>query len=315
VKDGKVVSHTAIYFSNLKVGNLTFSVGGISSVATAPVYRGKGLASRVMRDCIRLMQERGCHISFLWTDRHGFYRNLGYEPAGSIYMFKPTPLALSNGSSDCEVAPYSPERLPDIMAIHDREAIRTERTLKEYQTYFALPRFETLVAVRSGRVSAYGVMSKGQDLRGFMQEWGGNPQDLLRLAGEFASRSETGEIYVLAPAYANDFTNLLIETDSPKAFMQLVMISVTDVNGLSSLVRDYVSSRVGWDFQIVQDAAGVRIRIGSEEAPVEPARMLASVMFGPDPPSAVLRGFSKQKLSALDKVLPIPLFFWGMDWI
>jgi predicted N-acetyltransferase YhbS len=315
VGDGTVISHTAIYFSTLTLGDLKLKVGGISSVSTDPAYRGKGLASRVMRDCIGIMRDRGCHISFLWSDRHGFYRNLGYEPAGSFYIFKPALSDLPNPSLECEIARYSSEFLPEIMAIHDREPIRTERTSREYQAYFALPGFETLLALRSGRVSAYAVMSKGDDLRGFMSEWGGNPQDLLRLVRELAALSESGDVYILAPAYANDFTNLLIKMNTPKAYMQLIMIKVVDVDRLSSVTSDHLSAKLGMDFQIAQDREGVRIRVGREEARVEPARMLSSIMFGPEPPSSFLSGFSRETLSALDKTLPIPLFIWGLDWV
>ena len=315
VKGSEVISHTAIYCSTLRSRELAFKVGGISAVATHPDYRGRGLASRVMRDCISVMRERGCHLSFLWTDRHSFYRNLGYEPSGSFYLFKPTPSSLSDAPPDCEIVPYAPERLPEIVEIHDRELLRTERTAKEYETYFALSRTQTLLALRDRKVSAYAVMGKGRDLRGFMHDWGGDPRDLLRLARELAALSETGEIYVLAPVHENDFTSLLTGMSVPSAFMKLIMLSVIDVNGLSSMVSGYVSSRLGRDFRIVQDVAGVKIKVGREEAYVEPARMLAGVMFGPEPPSSFLSGFSEDTLSALERALPIPLFIWGLDWV
>lgn len=315
VKGDEVISHTAIYCSTVRSRDLTFKIGGISAVGTHPDYRSKGLASSVMRDCIGVMRERGCHLSFLWTDRHDFYRNLGYEPAGSFYLFKPTASTLSDASMGCKIVSYSPDRLPEIVEIHDREPLRTDRTAKEYETYFSLPRIRTLLALRDGKVSAYGVMGKGRDLRGFMHDWGGNPQDLLCLARELAALSGKDELYVLAPTEGNDFTSLLTEMHEPNSYMKLVMLSVIDVDGLSAIVSESLSDRLGADFRIVQDSTGVKIKVGREEAYVEPARMLASVMFGPEPPSNFLKGFSRDTLSALDRVLPIPLFIWGLDWV
>ena len=315
VKDGEIISHTSIYLSTIRSRDLVFKMGGISAVGTHPDYRGQGLAGSVMRDCIEVMRERGCHLSFLWTDLHDFYREFGYEPAGSFYLFKPDAAILSNASTDCEIVDYSPEKLPEIIEIHDRESLRTERTAKIYETYFSLPRIKALLALRDGKVSAYAVMGLGRDLKGFMHDWGGEPKDLLRLASELAAISETDDLYVLAPTCENDFTSFLMDFDVLKAHMKLVMLNVIDVEGVSSMVSDYVSGRLGKDFQITQDAAGLKIHVGDEEAYVEPPRMLARVLFGPEPPATFLSGFSDETLSALNQALPIPLFIWGLDWV
>ena len=315
VKDDEVISHTAIFNSTLRSGDLVFKIGGISAVGTHPDYRGKGLASEVMRDCINVMRESGCHLSFLWTDRHGFYRNLGYEPSGSFCLFKPPDSILSGASPDCEVVEYSPERLPEIIQIHDRDYYYTERTPQEYEIYFSLPRVQTLLALRDGKASAYAVIGKGRDLPGFIHDWGGEPRDLLRLARELATLSKTEDIYFLAPAHENDLTSFLIDMNVPSVFMNLVMLNVIDVGGASSIVSDYVSSRMGRDFQIVQDPSGLKMKVGREEAYIEPGRMLASVLFGPEPPSSYLKDFPQDMLSALDRALPIPFFIWGLDWV
>ncbi len=315
VKDGEVISHTAIYHSTIRSGDLEFKMGGISAVGTHPDYRGRGLAGRVLKDCMRVMRESGCHLSFLWTDLHDFYRPLGYEPAGSFYLFKPPASVMSDASQDCELVPYAPERLFEIIEIHDREYLRVDRTQKEYEKYFGLPRIQTLLALRDGKVSAYAVMGKGRDLRGFMHDWGGNPKDLMRLARELGDLSDTGEIYVLAPSCKNGFTTLLTDLGAPGAFMKLVMLNIVDVEGMAAIVSDYISRRLDKNFRIIQDDAGIKLEVGPEEAYVEPARMLVSVLFGPEPPSTFLSDFSAETLRALDEALPIPLFIWGLDWV
>ncbi len=313
VEDGDVISHAAIYFSRLRSGNLVFDVGGISSVATNSAYRGRGLGSEVMRDCIGIMRNRSCHFSILWTQRHGFYRNLGYETAGSSYLFRPTASDLSDVSCACDIADYSPRRLPDVIEIHKRESLRTERTAKEFETYLDLPKTRALLAMRAGGVSAYAVMGKGEDLRNCVHDWGGNPRDLLCLMRGFASGSEAGEIMILAPTYESELTRLLIQMDIPKVFDYLAMMRVIDVEGLSSVIRDEVSERLGRDFRICKDGPRVKLKVGGEETTVEPERNLARVLFGPDAPSSLLTGLSGETLSALDSALPIPLFIWGLD--
>jgi GNAT superfamily N-acetyltransferase len=314
-KDGEILSHVSIYLSTIRSRDLVFKMGGISAVGTHPDYRRRGLAGSVMRDCVDVMRERGCHLSFLWTDLHDFYREFGYEPAGSFYMFKPDVSIFSSASSDCDVVDYSLEKLPEIIEIHDRESLRTERTAKIYETYFSLARAKTLLALRNGKVSAYAVKGVGRDLMGFMHDWGGEPQDLLRLACELAAASEADDFYILSPTCENDFTSLLVDMEVPKAHMKLVMLNVIDVEGVSSIVSDHVSDRLGMDFRVTQDAGGVKMMVGAEEAYIEPPRMLSNVLFGPEPSSTFLNGLSSDTLTALDQALPIPLFIWGLDWV
>jgi hypothetical protein len=216
-------------------------------------------------------------------------------------------------SCDCKIVPYSSRHLPDIIEIHGRETLLTERATKEYETYLNLPKTATLLAMRDGKASAYAVMGKGEDLRNCMHEWGGNPQDLLCLARELADSLEKGEIMILAPKRQNEFTRLLTQMKTQHKSDYLAMIRVIDVDGVSSVVRDHVSDRLGQDFQIFRDRSGIKVRVGREEAPLDAERNLPRLLFGPDLPSSLLRGFSRETLSAFDTALPIPFFIWGLD--
>jgi predicted N-acetyltransferase YhbS len=313
VRDGEVVSHAAIYFSNLRSGNLVFKVGGINSVATHPSHRRQGLARKVMLDCIKIMEDASAHLSILWTARHEFYRQLGYETAGSSYLYRLGAADLADVPDTCGVVPYSPRYLPAVIKIHNRETLRTERTAKEYETYLGLPKTRALLAVRDGEVTAYAVMGKGEDLRYCVHDWGGNPQDLLCLVHEFNSTTESGGIMVLTPGQPNEFTRLLRQANIPSAFEYLSMIRVIDVEGLSSLIGDDLSGRLGKNFNISRTDSGVKIAIGDEQSLVTPERNLVRVLFGPESPSSLLTGLSQETLSALDEALPISLYVWGLD--
>jgi hypothetical protein len=54
-------------------------------------------------------------------------------------------------------------------------------------------------------------------------------------------------------------------------------------------------------------------KIGAEQASIAGQGPLARILFGPEPPSLLLRAVSTDTLSALDRTLPIPLFIWGLD--
>jgi GNAT superfamily N-acetyltransferase len=313
VKGGEVLSHAAVYFSKLRSGDAVFEVGGVGSVATHSEYRGRGLASAVIRDCVRIMKESRCHLSVLWTQRHDFYRNLGYEAAGSEYLFRARASDFAHVSRDCKVVPYSRRRLPAIIEIHERETLRTERTRKQYETYLGIPKTKTLLAMRGNTVTAYAVMGKGEDFGNCIHESGGDAGDLLCLAREFTSLSSSGEIMILVPAQENEFTRLLRRMRLTEMFEYLAMMRIIDLEGLSSLLHDCLSRRLGGDFRVWRSQSGLMMKVGGEEAEVEQEQKLVRVLFGPEPASSLLRGFSHETLCALDGVLPIPLFIWGLD--
>lgn len=312
VKGDEVVSHAAIYFSTVLSENLMFKVGGIGSVATHPDHRGKGLASMVMEDCINVMQETGCHVSVLWTQRHDFYRNLGYETAGSEYLFRFKSADLERFSRRRKIVPYAPRYLQAVMETYDRKGLRTQRTKKEWEAYLGLPKSRKLLALRGDRVTAYAVLGKGKDFKRCILEWGGEPQDILSLMYEFAS-SIGGEIMILVPAYETKFMRLLEQMGLPRIFEYLAMMRIIDVEGISSLIREYMANQHGADFQILTSDSGFTIRIGKEKAAIPNERALPRILFGPDAASSLLGGLSRETASALDKVLPIPLFIWGLD--
>jgi predicted N-acetyltransferase YhbS len=313
VRAGEVVSHAAIYFSRLRSGGLIFNVGGIGSVATHPAHQGQGLGGAVLRDCIRILRERKSHISALWTQRHGFYRNLSYEMAGSNYLFRVKADDLANVTCDCRIIPYAEEYLTAIINIHGREYLRTERTRKEYETYLGIPNTNTLLAIRDGNISAYAVMGKGEDFRHCIHEWGGNPIDLLCLSREFARLWSLSELMALAPAQQTEFARLLEKIGAKKVFEHLAMIRIIDEASLSALLCEYMIARLGGDFHIIRAGKDIIIKVGMEQTQVSTEGVLARVLFGPDPPSTLLKGFSRDTLSTLDRALPIPLFIWGLD--
>lgn len=313
VRDGEVVSHAAIYFSTLLSGNLSFKVGGINSVATHPEYRGRGLGSKVMRDCIKVMEDASTHLSILWTERHEFYRRLGYETAGSSRLFRLTAADMDDVPRDCDVVPYSPRRLPDVIRIHRRESLRTERTAKEYEAYLGLPKTRVLLAARGRDVTAYAVMGKGEDMRKCMHDWGGDTRDLLCLARGLAESTGTGEVIVLTPSHTTEFAQMLFQTEVPCSVDYLALMRVIDLEGLSSAVGDHLGNLLGVEFGIRRDESRVKISVGGEETIIEPERNLVRLLFGPDKPSSLLTGLSRETLTALDNALPIPLFVWGLD--
>ncbi|RJP17806.1 MAG: GNAT family N-acetyltransferase [Candidatus Abyssobacteria bacterium SURF_5] len=312
VHDGRVVSHAAVYFSNLRTQDAILRVGCIGSVATDPEYRGRGLASRVVGDCLDLMREAGCHVAVLWTQRHSFYRRLGLEAAGSEYLFRLTIADIADEPL-CRVAPYDPKHLAGIMRIHEGESLRTERSRREYEEYFSIPKARTLVGLRGDLVTAYAVLGKGEDFKGCVHEWGGDPADLFHLVRKLAVSAGLKEVLILAPAAVNPFVDVLMSKRVPYLLEHLAMMKVIDAAALSRVVDSYFFPQASSHFGIISDDRGIWIHVGKEGAHLERENMLVRLMFGPERASGILKAAPPDMIRTLERFFPIPLFIWGLD--
>lgn len=76
---GKIVSH--VWVAERPVfyrGQTILPMGGIGGVGTLPEYRGRGLATLLLKDAIAYMESKGHAISMLFTGINPFYARLGW---------------------------------------------------------------------------------------------------------------------------------------------------------------------------------------------------------------------------------------------
>ncbi len=77
--DGTIVSHASVVDRVLETGGRSLATGYIEAVATAPAFRLRGHASRVMRAVGELLDTR-YELGALDTGDLGFYVRLGWLP-------------------------------------------------------------------------------------------------------------------------------------------------------------------------------------------------------------------------------------------
>jgi len=114
-----VVAHAGLYPIEITAAGVSYKVGGIGAVVTAPEERGRGHMSRLLQHLITTMRQEGYALSWLDGDRQR-YNSYGWELAGLVYD-----LTISLRSLDwAAVVPVpieerSPdEALPTIQALH-----------------------------------------------------------------------------------------------------------------------------------------------------------------------------------------------------
>ncbi|HUC14465.1 MAG TPA: GNAT family N-acetyltransferase [Acidimicrobiales bacterium] len=97
--DLPVASARAIAFEQW-FGGRRASCAGVATVATLPEYRGRGMASAVLRALLREERAGGRAISVLYPTAPALYRSLGYEFGGVRLQFSAPIADLPTGRGD-----------------------------------------------------------------------------------------------------------------------------------------------------------------------------------------------------------------------
>ena len=78
--DGEsLVSQFAVYPVKMNIHSVIYPVGFVTSVATYPEYAGMGLMSRLMKQSLTDMRERGRTLALLYPYSIPLYRKRGWE--------------------------------------------------------------------------------------------------------------------------------------------------------------------------------------------------------------------------------------------
>ena len=185
--DGKIVGHVQVIMRKLKLGRVYVKVGGIANVSTDPDYRGRGIATNLMRKALELCKKEGAPISALGTGygsvAHRIYRRLGYADTlfsrrfvGEREEAEETIKALGK-PKDITVREFKDEDLPHLerlynkfseefsgVAWRDTEYWKNKivgRKRYGFTWFFDESGVELLVAERSGRVVGYSYFAIG----------------------------------------------------------------------------------------------------------------------------------------------------------
>lgn len=86
LEEGEVISHAAVVMRSLEVADQPFHTGYLEGVATHPEHQGKGFGARAVTAANEVIRQE-YQLGALSTDRHSFYRRLGWERwAGPTYV-------------------------------------------------------------------------------------------------------------------------------------------------------------------------------------------------------------------------------------
>lgn len=190
-------AHAAWRPLELATSHGRLSAAGIGMVTTHRAWRGRGLASRVVEDCIESALREGCEVALLFGNVRGLYARLGFRPAGRERWSRIEPCA--RAPRDAGVRAAAGGDAPRMLELLRAHPLRVERTLGELERLLAIPGTRAHVLERAGQVAAYALVGKGRDLQGVVHEWAGPSADVAELLRTLAARPGA-PLWVVSPA-------------------------------------------------------------------------------------------------------------------
>lgn len=153
-RGGRIAAIVGVFPIDLRVGGAALRVAGIGGVAVDPDHRRQGLMCRLMDRAVTLIQDAGCHLSFLGGQRQR-YRHWGWEHCGCGLNMHITPANLRHERIPADAPPLElqpvghgsvPAMAAELAAIFHAQPLHVRRDLDTYHLFIRHADAQTLVA-------------------------------------------------------------------------------------------------------------------------------------------------------------------------
>jgi len=289
----RLIAHVGALPRTLRLGTQTISAAVIGSVATHPMARGQGLATRTMIASHEHLRTMGVKICFLWSEQRSLYQELGYEPIGSSFLFRVEQDQTTSLPTDVV---FQSAQETDPVALWKWICQRTnclERSQEEHEVLAAGPGMETFIATRGTELVAALLVGKGMDMKDIAHEWIGEPNAVIRLA-QWTAKTR-GSLGLLTPALPDETTAEALGRGWAFAELPVAQACLLDPDGfLDALKPQLLPDACEW-----LSSHASRQKAGSHKATTSLIRYL----LGPVSLPRQLRG----------RGLPLPFYIWGLD--
>jgi GNAT superfamily N-acetyltransferase len=317
-EDSRILAHAVMRPMVVKTAAGLFRIAAIGSVVTSETHRNQGLSTRTLESCLEAAKATGCDFAILWTNLYDFYRRLGFELAGSEISLTLHP----NGAAPLRELQVSGPRLkllesaqvaPEaILRLYSQHTVGTVRTAEDIRRHLTIPNARVYTAwSEEGHLRAYAIEGKGEDLSGYIHEWGGGVSALTWLVQEIV-RKQARPITLIGPATAQNLHRNLLELGAKETRGFLGMIKLLQSDRLLAKVRKYAMA-LGHE-QFVFEKKGDVFLLGGAGSTfsTDSERDVIRLIFGPQKPSQIHQ-FDPNTAQLLDAVLPVPMWVWGWD--
>lgn len=310
-----IVSHAVVKPILMKTPYAVLNVCTIGSVLTDPTKRQQGLSSQVINDCIDQAIALKGDILVLWTDMFDFYKNFGFEMAGTeISLTINSTFQPQAPRTDLKILNSSKIDAAALLRLFNLHSITSHRTVEDIRKCLQIPNSRVYTAWnKQGQMEAYAIEGKGVDLQGYVHEWGGNTSALIEVFKNIQT-TQNREIVVITPPQCKNLIRQCIDGGAQQFEGILAMIKILDKGSLAKKAQR-MARRMGiTDFAI--EMHNDILYFGTSEGvyKTDSEMDMVQLFFGPSKASE-MHNFSDATKEKLQKLLPLPCWIWGWDSI
>jgi GNAT superfamily N-acetyltransferase len=327
IKDGDdVVSHVGCIEQDVMVDGGIIRVSGISSVATKPTHRGRGLMTRLLKESIKFMKDEGYVLSDLGGDRIRYHR-FGWELAGRNCRYSISIRSLSSGSTpggfEVERLSDSRREMEDTLALHNNDSFGLLRDEAIHDILLHRLGNVTLLAWKDGEIDAYAVANVDDEKNISINEVAGGGKGIECIVRHLFLRQPEG-IVVRLP-YQHPLNGSIRSISSGWGMEAWRQFKIIDLVGVLEGFSRQIESRISvlepsHDQSIVLGIDGeetaAELTIGSGGVGVEEIRARAdTARLSEQDMVLLLFGSSNPHLKSilppiLSSILPLDFYLW-----
>ncbi len=307
------VAHAMWHVAESRARGRGVPLGMIGLVYTDPAFRGRGLARACIDSCVEELRRRGAPLAALWSDRHDFYRRLGFQVAGRETFY-------GVDSELCRRARGGARPLPalglaqpgDFGALESLYAAKPVRASRPPGALAALatgPDTRLVVARKRGRPVAYAALGRGDDFPDVVHEWAGDPEAVLACLESLCGEGRA--IGWLCGPLDEDPAPALRRAGARGQQGAFALTRLLDVGELWWLIAPRPCGQVRFE-QCGEKVALSGSRGRAALAAPEALELLLGAGTLPPPAAGI---FTPEERDALAQTLPWPLYVWGFDSI
>ncbi len=319
---GRPVSHIRVAYNHLSIYGCRIKIASIGGVCTDPEYRGRGIASRLLRNCIREAADAGAALLLISGDR-GLYRRAQAVPFCPTLVAQLGPRSIKRATDPLTVRPARPEDWFPCASLYQAEPVRFQRSADFFSRALS-------GQGRHQRVWMIELDAEAVAYLVFSRIWGKPREAPARVISEYAgSRAalvqalpllfEAGSLQRIGfsfPAYDHELAYLLTRyaLDLTPGAMEDHTIRLLDPARLMRSLRPYVTGRLpnaqARCISFQQHGDTCVLRLSSEKLAISLSQAAALVLGGPGAPK--LPAPFRAAASAL---FPLPFPMSGLNYV
>ncbi len=290
----KLVSTAAVRLGTLRPyqgsENSQTRIAIIGAVATDPLWRGMGLASRLISLSVDWARDKGASLVVLWSSEQNLYRRHGFELCGAQME---VPLAQMQITETPAEQVYRGWNYKLFELVRERRGglILGDKDRGWFEGH---KNVEWMYVGSSDSPKAYVAVGRGVDMNGIIHEWGGETKGLLSLL-QFLKSNSPNLKFLCSPFHMEE-----LGIPVPKSKLEsLCMAKILDPE---KLVENFFPKRdLTIQFKWVKDHW--QIWNGLQISGTFTDQELTKVILG----SPHDKGYERSGL------FPLPLWVWGLD--